>query len=148
MTSVDFSRLSAREQALLEELGQYTYQHKFLSLLQSEHGDTSFKAEYLEKSNSLDLDEQMRLNKAGEDYRLHSRNIAGIAIPTCTIVGFVYGISTLPARKSALRHTLFGLAIGSAIAYGFWRLQLLRYDRMVNRAFRRVVEEQFNQSRG
>ena len=49
----------------------------------------------------------------------------------------------LPARKSPLKHTVGGLALGVGLAYGFWRVQLNRYEKKINNFFRKIVKDQF-----
>ena len=71
-----------------------------------------------------------------------------IIVFTCTFASLVMGISLLPARKSPLRYTIGGLGVGLALSYGFWRLQLYQYDKKINQLFRKVVREQYRESKG
>lgn len=67
---------------------------------------------------------------------------------TCTLATLIYGICVLPARKSPVRYTAGGFALGVAISYGFWRLQLNKYDKKVNQIFKKIVRDQYNEQKG
>jgi len=69
-------------------------------------------------------------------------------IGTCTLASLVLGIALLPARKSPVRYTVGGFALGVGISYAFWRLQLNKYDKKVNQIFRKILREQYQQKQG
>lgn len=52
----NFDRLGARERALVEELGSFTFQHSFLGLLKKEYGNTNVKEKYID-ANKMYLDQ-------------------------------------------------------------------------------------------
>ncbi len=41
-----------------------------------------------------------------------------------------------------------GFAVGVALSYGFWRLQLNRYDKKINQIFKKIVRDQYHESKG
>jgi len=64
-------------------------------------------------------------------------------ISICTFGSLVYGICVLPARRSPVKYTVGGFAVGVMLSYGFWRLQLNQYDKKVNQLFRKIVRDQY-----
>ena len=67
---------------------------------------------------------------------------------TSTLASLILAIAFLPARRSPLKYTVAGFGAGVGLSYGFWRLQLNRYDKRVNTVFRNIVREQFMEKKG
>ena len=64
------------------------------------------------------------------------------------MASLIIGVAVLPARKSPVRYTVGGFAVGVALSYGFWRLQLNRYDKKINQIFKKIVRDQYHESKG
>jgi hypothetical protein len=93
----------------------------------------------------VDSEDSAALNEETLKYKRQlQEGTAGIVV-ACTMGALVYGVCMLPARKSALKYTVGGFALGVGLAYGFWRVQLNQYDRKVNQIFRKIVREQFRE---
>jgi hypothetical protein len=53
------------------------------------------------------------------------------------------GLWVLPARKSPWKYTLYGLGLGAAMSYGFWRFQVYRYHNRMNEQFKAIVKDKY-----
>ena len=58
-------------------------------------------------------------------------------------MSLIFGIATLPTRRSPMKIAAGGFALGVGLSYFFWRLQLNRYDGRVNQVFKNIVREQY-----
>lgn len=64
-----------------------------------------------------------------------------------TLASLIYGVVVLPARKSPVKYTAGGFALGVVLSYGFWRLQLNKYDRKINQIFKKIVRDQYHEKK-
>ena len=69
-------------------------------------------------------------------------------IVSCTLASFILGVSLLPTRRSPVKYTVGGFGVGVGVSYGFWRVQLNRYDKGVNQMFKKIVREQYQEKKG
>jgi hypothetical protein len=65
-----------------------------------------------------------------------------------TVGALFLGIFALPARKSPLKYTVAGFGVGLLVSYGFWRMQLYRYDEKINLLFKKVIRDQYEELKG
>lgn len=76
----------------------------------------------------LDSNDMAIFNEETIKYKNQSRDGSIFITGTFTIAALVYGVCVLPSRKSPLKHTIAGFGLGVLVSYGFWRLQLYRFD--------------------
>ncbi len=96
----------------------------------------------------LDHNELAALNEETLRYKKQTTE-GSIAITSLfTISALIFGLVTLPTRKSPLKITVIGFGTGILTSYGFWRLQLHRYDQKINLMFRKIVTNQYSEMKG
>lgn len=133
----------------MNELGAFTFQSSFLNLLKKDFGDINVKQKFIDMNLPyLDADDLASLNKEAIAYKRQLREGSTIITATCTLASLIIGIARLPARKSPVRYTVGGFALGVTLSYGFWRVQLSKYDRKINQIFRNIVRDKYNEEKG
>jgi hypothetical protein len=145
----NFDRLGERERALAEELGSFTFQHSFLGLLKKQYGNTNVKEKFIDSNRMfLDQNDLAVLNEETLKYKKQSSEGSLVITSLFTVSALLYGIIALPARKSPLKYTVTGLGVGLLVSYGFWRLQLYRFDEKINLLFKKVLRDQYELQQG
>jgi hypothetical protein len=132
----------------LKELSGFSFQDSFLSLLKRHYGNTTLKERFLDVNRMyLDSEDTAQLNEETIKYKrqMYEGTVALIGI--CTFGSLIYGICVLPARRSPVKYTVGGFGVGVLLSYGLWRLQLHQYEKKVNQLFRKIVKDQYNESK-
>lgn len=91
----------------------------------------------------LDSNLMAVLNEETLKYKNNSVTGSMTIMSTMTIGALIYGICVLPARKSPIKYTFAGFAVGTMISYGFWRFQFYQYNQKINLVFRNIVKDQY-----
>lgn len=113
-------------------------------MLHQDYGNTSVKEKYINSNQThLDSNDLALLNAETLKYRKQTTEGTLFITTLFTFAALIYGIIALPARRSPLRHTVAGLGLGLVTSYGFWRVQLYRFDANINMLFRKVVRDQY-----
>jgi hypothetical protein len=85
-----------------------------------------------------------QLNLESMNYKKQLMEGTTMIIGTSTLAALIYGICVLPSRRSPVRYTVGGFSVGVVLSYGFWRLQLNKYDRKINQIFKKIVRDQYH----
>jgi hypothetical protein len=93
----------------------------------------------------LDHNDVAVLNEETLKYKKQSSEGSIVITSLFTVAALFYGIVALPARRSPLKYTVGGMGVGVLVSYGFWRVQLYRFDEKVNLLFKKILREQFEE---
>jgi heme/copper-type cytochrome/quinol oxidase subunit 3 len=133
----------------MEQLGGFTYQASFISLLQRKFGGTNVREKYIDSNKMyLDGNDMAVLNDETIKYKSSTSQGAILITSLSTFSALILGIAMLPSRRSPVKFTAVGFGTGIFLSYGFWRFQLYRYEEKINHLFHKVIREQYEEIKG
>ena len=95
----------------------------------------------------LDSEDTASLNAETVKYKRQMIEGSVMLTGICTLGSLIYGICVLPARRSPVKYTVGGFGVGMMLSYGLWRLQLHQYENKLNQLFRKIVRDQYKESK-